>query len=106
MDKEQLKEVVIEELKKVYDPEMPINIYDLGLIYDIDFEDGEYSSIGKIRMTLTSVVCPMSEQIVNSVKNIGFLVEGLERIDVDLVFDPPWNKDLLPEETKLELGML
>jgi len=107
METEKLKDEIIQRLKMIFDPEIPINIYELGLIYNIELEErGSDGAVAKITMTLTSAACPVSESIVDQVKNIGYLIEGLERVDVDLVFDPPWTQESMSDEAKLQLGML
>ncbi len=96
------KEIVL-TLKTIYDPEIPVNIYDLGLIYDIDYEPtGEVT----IRMTLTAPNCPMADILVEDVtKQVG-KVKGVEDVNVILTFDPPWDRSMMSEETLLELGLL
>lgn len=107
VDKEELKQKIIEELKKIYDPEIPSNIYDLGLIYKIDIEGEEYGKIKvKIDMTLTSAFCPVSDYLVSRVKEIKEVLDEIEDIEVNLVFDPPWDKSKMSDEAKLQLGML
>lgn len=93
---------IIEVLKSIYDPEIPVNIYDLGLIYEIKIED----SVAKIIMTLTSPNCPMTDVLMYQIDNRVKLVDGIETVDVDLVFDPPWDKDMISEEGQLKLGLL
>jgi FeS assembly SUF system protein len=106
IDLDKIKEKVIEELKNIYDPEIPANIYDLGLIYDIDCKEGETGAKCHITMTLTSPFCPVAESIVNLVKNIKNKVDGIEELDVDLTFEPPWTQEKMSDEAKLQLGML
>jgi FeS assembly SUF system protein len=90
-------------LKTVYDPEIPVNIYDLGLIYKIDLnEDGHLT----IDMTLTAPNCPAVDFIVEDVRMKTASVEGVNSVDVEIVFDPPWDKDMMSEEAQLELGFL
>ncbi len=106
---EQTKERVIEELQKIYDPELPVNIYDLGLIYDVDCWKDEVSKLNKckITMTLTSATCSMSEVIVDLVKSIPSRMDGdLLDLDVELVFDPPWDQSKMTDEAKLAMGLL
>ena len=98
----ELKEKIIEEIKKIYDPEIPVNIYDLGLIYDIKVED---KNTAKIKMTLTSPNCPVAESLPKEVKDGIMQVEGIDKVDLDLVWDPPWNKDRMSEAAKLELNL-
>ena len=97
-----LKEKIIEEIKKIYDPEIPVNIYDLGLIYDIKVED---ENTAKIKMTLTSPNCPVAESLPKEVKDGIMQVEGIDNVDLDLVWDPPWDKDRMSEAAKLELNL-
>ena len=97
-----LKEKIIEEIKKIYDPEIPVNIYDLGLIYDIKVED---KNTAKIKMTLTSPNCPVAESLPKEVKDGIMQVEGIDNVDLDLVWDPPWDKDRMSEAAKLELNL-
>ena len=96
------KEQIIEEMKKIYDPELPVNIYELGLIYDIKVEDERNA---KIKMTLTSPNCPVAESLPEEVKDGAMQVEGIEDVDLELVWDPPWNKDMMSEAAKLELNL-
>jgi len=98
----ELKEKIIEEIKKIYDPEIPVNIYDLGLIYDIKVED---KNTAKIKMTLTSPNCPVAESLPKEVKDGIMQVEGIENVDLDLVWDPPWDKERMSEAAKLELNL-
>ena len=98
----ELKEKIIEEIKKIYDPEIPVNIYDLGLIYDIKVED---KNTAKIKMTLTSPNCPVAENLPKEVKDGIMQVEGIDNVDLDLVWDPPWDKDRMSEAAKLELNL-
>lgn len=94
---------IVDTLKNIYDPEIPVNIYDLGLIYDIDFTpDGTVT----IQMTLTAPNCPMAEMLVEDVRVQVAKIAGVKQVDVSLVFDPPWDKDMMSEEAKLELGFL
>jgi FeS assembly SUF system protein len=94
---------IVEALKNVYDPEIPVNIYDLGLIYEIDFNDKKEATI---RMTLTAPNCPVVDILLMDVEDAVGAVEGVEKVHIDLVFDPPWDKSMLSEEAKLELGFL
>tara|TARA_Y100001947_G_C10231971_1_gene257935 strand:+ start:219 stop:518 length:300 start_codon:yes stop_codon:yes gene_type:complete len=98
----ELKEKIIEEIKKIYDPEIPVNIYDLGLIYDIKVED---KNTAKVKMTLTSPNCPVAESLPKEVKDGIMQVEGIDNVDLDLVWDPPWDKDRMSEAAKLELNL-
>ena len=98
----ELKDKIIAEIKKIYDPEIPVNIYDLGLIYDIKVED---KNTAKIKMTLTSPNCPVAESLPKEVKDGIMQVEGIENVDLDLVWDPPWNQTMMTEAAKLELNL-
>ena len=92
-----------EALQKIYDPEMPANIYDLGLIYNIDISDAGYVNI---KMTLTAPACPVAGEIIMEVDNKLRQVESVTDVNVMLTFDPPWNREMMTEEAKLELGFL
>ena len=96
-----LKEKVIEEIRKIYDPELPVNIYELGLIYDVQVENNN----AKIKMTLTTPNCPVAESLPKEVKDGAMQVEGIENVDLELVWDPTWNKDMMSEAAKLELNL-
>ena len=98
----QMKDKIINALKQVHDPEIPVNIYDLGLIYDIKQKEQHVDII----MTLTNMGCPVAGYLVESVEMAAKSVEGIETAYVDLVFDPPWDKNMLSEAAKLELGIL
>lgn len=99
----ELEEKIIVVLKNIYDPEIPVNIYELGLIYELKID--EFGKV-KILMTLTTPNCPVAESLPEEVKReIGFL-RGVREVDLELTFDPPWSMDLLSDEAKLELGML
>ncbi len=97
-----LKEKIIAEIKKIYDPEIPVNIYDLGLIYKIEI-NGEKKVL--VEMTLTSPNCPVAESLPNSVKEIILKVEEVKEVDLKIVWDPPWTKDKMSEVAKLELNL-
>mgnify|MGYP006091156561 CR=1 FL=1 len=97
-----LKEKIIEEIRKIYDPEIPVNIYELGLIYDIKVENNDTA---KVKMTLTSPNCPVAESLPKEVEGSIMQVDGIEKVDLDLVWDPPWNKDMMSESAKLELNL-
>ena len=96
-----LREQVIAEIRKIYDPEIPVNIYELGLIYDVKVKD----DTAKIIMTLTSPNCPVAESLPKDVKDSAMQVEGIEEVDLDLVFEPPWEKSMMSEAAKLELNL-
>ena len=97
-----LREQVIAEIRKIYDPEIPVNIYELGLIYDVKVEN---DNTAKIIMTLTSPNCPVAESLPQEVKDSAMQVEGIEKVDLDLVFEPPWDKSMMSEAAKLELNL-
>ena len=97
----ELKEKIIENIKKVFDPEIPVNIYELGLIYDIKIDDGNVEVI----MTLTSPFCPVAGSLPKEVAARVSEVEGVKKANVELVFEPPWTMDLMSNEAKLELNM-
>ncbi len=96
------KNQIIEEIRKIYDPELPVNIYELGLIYDIQIKDEKFVSI---KMTLTTPNCPVAESLPKEVKDAVMQVEGIEDVDLQLVWDPPWNKDMMSEAAKLEMNL-
>ena len=98
----ELKKKVILEIKKIYDPEIPVNIYELGLIYNIEIDEKNKVNID---MTLTSPNCPVAESLPNSVKDNVLKVDGVTDVDLNLVWDPPWNKDKMSEAAKLELNL-
>ena len=98
----ELKEKVISEIKKIYDPEIPVNIYELGLIYKVEIDDKNKVNV---EMTLTSPNCPVAESLPNSVKDNVLKVDGVSDVDLNLVWDPPWNKDKMSEAAKLELNL-
>ncbi|GAB7089295.1 MULTISPECIES: iron-sulfur cluster assembly protein [Marinifilum] len=103
MGKKETEGIIVEVLKTIYDPEIPVNIYDLGLIYEIDFyEEDEV----KVLMTLTAPNCPMADQILEEVNDKIKALPMIEDVTVVLTFDPPWDKDMMTEEAKLELGFL
>lgn len=105
---EEMKEKIIAHLKEIYDPELPVNIYDLGLVYNIDTWTDEVSMMkkAKITMTLTSATCSFSQVIIDLVKSIATRQEGLEDVEVEIVFDPPWSQDSMTDEAKLAMGLL
>ena len=94
-------DLIIEGLKDVYDPEIPVNIYDLGLIYNVDVDDTNKASI---IMTLTSPGCPVADMLVDDVRQAALAVDNVSEVDVELTFDPPWDKSMMSEEARLELG--
>ena len=97
----ELKEKVIEEIKKIYDPEIPVNIYELGLIYDIAVDKKNIS----VKMTLTTPNCPVAESLPKMVKDNILKLDGVDDVDLKLVWDPPWTKDKMSEAAKLELNL-
>ena len=99
-----ITEKAIEMLKTVFDPEIPVNVYDLGLIYKIDYQPEDKSL--HVDMTLTAPHCPMADFIMEDVRQKLLSVEGPEKLDLRLVFEPEWNQDMMSEEAKLELGYL
>ena len=98
----ELKDKVILEIKKIYDPEIPVNIYELGLIYKIDIENPKKVNI---EMTLTSPNCPVAESLPKMVKDNILKLDGVDDVDLKLVWDPPWTKDKMSEAAKLELNL-
>ena len=100
----QTQERVIDVLKTVYDPEIPVNIYDLGLIYRIELNDDATEL--SVDMTLTAPNCPAADFILEDVRQKLEAIAGLTKVDVQLVFEPEWNKDMMSEEAKMELGFL
>ena len=99
----ELEEQIVKMLKTVYDPEIPVNIYDLGLIYGADIDDKKNATI---TMTLTSPACPLADFIIEDVKMKIESIPGIDSVEIKLVFEPQWHKDLMTEEAKLELGFL
>ena len=97
-----LKEKIVSEIKKIYDPEIPVNIYELGLIYKIDINDDKKV---KIEMTLTSPNCPVAESLPKMVKDNILKLDDIDDVDLKLVWDPPWTKDKMSEAAKLELNL-
>ena len=103
MNKSHLEGEIIEALKTVYDPEIPVNLYEMGMIYEIEIGD---SADVVIRMTLTSPACPVAESLPAEVHDRVAQVEGVNGVDVELVWDPPWTPDRMSEAARLQLGML
>ena len=99
----ELYEAVIEALKEIYDPEIPVNIYDLGLIYDVEITPEHHA---KVKMTLTTPHCPVAESMPGEVELRVASVPGVRDAEVNLVWDPPWGPDKMTDEARLELGML
>ncbi len=98
-----LEERIVAVLKTVYDPEIPADIYNLGLIYDVDCQD---SGVVVITMTLTAPNCPMADFIMEDVRQKVGAIEGVSCVEINLVFEPEWDRDMMTEEAKLELGLL
>lgn len=94
---------IVKVLKDIYDPEIPVNIYDLGLIYEVDVEDNGKTTV---KMTLTAPNCPMADQLLQEVNDRVGEVEGVSEVIINLTFDPPWDKGMMSEEAMLELGFL
>ena len=97
----ELKDKVISEIKKIYDPEIPVNIYELGLIYDVSIHNKDVS----IKMTLTTPNCPVAESLPKEVKDSIMKIKEVNKVDLDLVWDPPWDKSMMSEAAKLELNL-
>ena len=97
-----IKSRIIEEVKKIYDPEIPVNIYELGLIYKIEVDENNKVNVD---MTLTSPNCPVAESLPNEVKDNILKVEGVSEVNLNLVWEPPWDKDKMSEAAKLELNL-
>lgn len=102
-DKLALEEKIVKMLKTVFDPEIPVNVYDLGLIYNVDITD---CSQVKIDMTLTAPNCPAADFIIEDIRIKVESIEGVKGVDINLVFEPEWHQDMMTEEAKLELGFL
>ena len=96
-----IKNKIIDEIRTIYDPEIPVNIYELGLIYDIEVSGKK----AKIKMTLTTPNCPVAESLPKEVKESAMQVEEIDEVDLELVWDPPWNKDMMSDAAKLELNL-
>ena len=97
-----LKEKIIKEIKKIYDPEIPVNIYELGLIYEVKIEKDNNV---KVKMTLTTPNCPVAESLPKEVKDSIMQVKEVNNVDLELVWDPPWDKSMMSEAAKLELNL-
>ena len=102
-EKQNLEEEIIKALKTVYDPEIPVDIFELGLIYEITINDDDTV---KILITLTTPNCPSSEEIPREVEEKVQVLEGVKEVKVEITFNPPWDKDMMSEEAQLELGFL
>lgn len=99
----ELSTKIVETLKTVYDPEIPVNIYDLGLIYDIIIDD---NANVEIKMTLTAPNCPMVDSILQEIYDKIKAIDGVSSVFINIVFDPPWDKSMMSDEAKLELGLM
>jgi len=99
----QMETYIVRVLKSIYDPEIPVNIYDLGLIYDVHVDDNNSVTI---TMTLTAPNCPIADEILLSVKEGVEAIDDVKSVTINLVFDPPWSKEMMSEEALLELGLL
>ncbi|MDY0333361.1 MAG: SUF system Fe-S cluster assembly protein [Bacteroidales bacterium] len=97
-----LREAVIEEIQSVYDPEIPVNIFELGLVYEVKVEDAKVY----VLMTLTSPNCPVAESLPMEVKQKIEALHGVSEAEVEITFDPPWDEDMMSDEARLELGLL
>ena len=102
-EKAELNDKIIRAIKTVYDPEIPVDVYELGLIYEIDIKDNKDIHV---LMTLTSPSCPAAESIPSDVKNKIEMIKEINDVDVEITFDPPYTSDLMSEEAKLELGFM
>lgn len=102
-EKNILQEKIINVLKNIYDPEIPVNIYDLGLVYETNIDD---EGNVKVIMTLTAPNCPVADSLPEQVKEEISFLTGVKSTDVEITFDPPWDQDMITEEAKLELGLL
>ncbi len=98
----ELESKIVDALKRVYDPEIPVNVYDLGLIYEIETKD----TTADITMTLTAPNCPMADILLGDVETYVGDVTGIDKVNINLTFDPPWDKDMLSDEARLELGLM
>jgi FeS assembly SUF system protein len=94
---------IVKVLKYIYDPEIPVNIYELGLIYNIEVDENNHV---EITMTLTAPNCPVADDLLRDVEEQVGKIDGVKDVNVNLVFDPPWDKDMMSEEAKLELGLM
>lgn len=100
---ENIGDRIVSMLKTIYDPEIPVDIYELGLIYDVQVSDQGHA---KVLMTLTTPNCPVAESLPKEVKDKVATVEGITEAEVKLTFEPPWDRDMMSEEARFELGML
>ncbi|HOK38656.1 MAG: iron-sulfur cluster assembly protein [Bacteroidales bacterium] len=103
MNKTEIEQKIVEALKTVYDPEIPVNVYDLGIIYKIELsENGDV----EIDMTLTAPNCPMADELIEDIRSVVKAIDGVRGVSINLVFDPPWSKDMLSESALLDLGLI
>jgi FeS assembly SUF system protein len=102
LDREKMKEEVITMLRDVYDPEIPVNIYELGMVYDVQVDESDGI---RVVMTLTSPMCPVAEILPVEIETRAREIEGVRDVRIDLVWDPPWDPDMMSEAARLELGM-
>ena len=103
INKTEIEQKIVEALKTVYDPEIPVNVYDLGIIYRIELsENGDVD----IDMTLTAPNCPMADELIEDIRSIVKSIDGIRGVSINLVFDPPWSKDMLSESALLDLGLI
>ena len=102
LNSQDLGEKIVKELKSIFDPEIPVDIYELGLIYDINIDN---ENNVKINMTLTSPNCPVAESLPNEVKNSVKEIKDVKNVDLNLVWEPPWDKSMMSESAKLELNL-
>lgn len=103
INKPEIEQKIVEALKTVFDPEIPVNIYDLGLIYKIELAD---NGDVEIDMTLTAPNCPMVDDLIEEVRAVIKAIDGVRAVSINLVFDPPWSKDMLSESALLDLGLI
>lgn len=103
MNNKELEDQIIAVIKTVYDPEIPVDVYELGLIYDVRIEDNGHIDVD---MTLTSPSCPVAESLPAEVEEKIMSVEGVKTAKVKIVFDPPWTRDMMSEEAQLDLGFM
>ena len=103
MNKKELEDRIIEKFKTIYDPEIPVDIYELGLIYDIKIND---QAEVEILMTLTTPNCPVAESLPQEVEDKAATVDGVSKAQVTITFEPPWEKEMMSEEAQLELGFM
>lgn len=103
INKDELSIKIVDTLKTVFDPEIPVNIYDLGLIYDVMIDD---EANVEIKMTLTSPNCPMVDSMLQEIYDKTRSIEGVKSVMLNIVFDPPWDKSMMSDEAKLDLGLI